>query len=276
MPCAELTKQQIQELLAWMESGFRNYADLCEEATEGEIPENVWNQVDKYKKEFSGVLSGEIEISDDVDLLVLRNDLYGLMTSCCPATELIELMLACTSDYGVTIGDLLWRAERINECLRSHTNLGFGTRPFRGVRRGIPLSIQLVRKDARTRAFRSNLHLAFFYLLLKHFECTHETLQYLLRTMQCVRRHVPPIVDYLETRGRQTFAAGALQRRVCRFFEGAPSREEEMRQEISQLLSGEGKRESFVIAADNNPLSVTTVEHRTLLGLTFTTAHFTE
>ena len=67
-------------------------------------------------------------MSEEDDILTLRSDLHGLMEgSGCPAVGLIELALACTSDYGVTTLDLLWRAETLDEHGYCHDNLGFPT-----------------------------------------------------------------------------------------------------------------------------------------------------
>lgn len=266
MKVADLTKEQRKELVAWADAGFREYADLCG-YWEGEIRNNIRAQIDKYAEEFSRVLRDEVEMSDEDDPQALRTDLYGLMKSGCPASGLVELMLASTSDFGVTISDLLVRAEVLDDNLISHKNLGFPTEPRRavkirglrtiprsrrGVKRGVPLSIQFMLEimekkgppytycDGVTRAARSVRPLAYFYLLLKHFGHGHDTLTYLLRTMQYVRRRVPSVADYLKTRGRDTFRAGALQRRVLRFFKSHPASESVMRKDVRDYLSGKG------------------------------------
>ena len=302
MKSPDLTGAQRLELVAWLQSGSRQYADLCGYGN-GEIQSNIRTQIDKYAGEFGRILRGEVEMSDEDDPLTLRTDLYGLKKSSCPASGLVELMLASTSDFGVTIPDLLFRAEILDDHSRSHKNLGFATEPPHAidardigpmicglfvqagilraenfdeqlafyknlffpteprpaikidmprsplrVKRGIPLSIQFmqaqINRDGETRASRSARDLALFYLLLKHFGYGHEALTRMLRTMQHVRRRVPPVADYLQTRGRDIFSVGALQRRVCRFFKSDPASEGRLQQEILQFLSM--KRKTFL------------------------------
>ena len=214
-----------------MRSGFRQYADLCG-YWEGDIHRKIRVQIFKYGNEFGRILRGEVEMSDEDDPQALRTDLYGLKESGCPASGLAELMLASTGDLGVTISDLLFRAEILDEHLISHENLGFPTKPRRAVKipglstiprsprslkRGIPLSVQFMAESMEkegppylskeTRASRAARHLALSYLLLKHFGYGHETLTQMLRAMQYVRRRVPPVADYLQTRGKDKFNA---------------------------------------------------------------------
>jgi hypothetical protein len=192
-------------------------------------------------------------MSEADDPQALRTDLYGLKESGCPAIGLVELMLACTSDYGVTISDLLWRAEFLSEQMISQDNLGFPDEPRPGfkvgeikvgrlpriVKRGVPLSIQFMqaKMSKRAEAARARHHLGLFYLLLKHFGYDHETLTQILRAMQYVRHRVPPVADYLKTRGKLTFNAIALQRKVHRFLNSDPKNKLVLKREISDYIS---------------------------------------
>jgi hypothetical protein len=266
MSRADLTTEQREELerreesLAWLQGGFRQYADLCG-YLESEIDENIRAQINMYSEEFGRVLRGEVILSRNEELGKLQNDLQGLKQSGCPAQALAEMMLACTSDYGVIIPDLLRRAEELQEreCFWPEDNLGFpttpcptiqglpGERPIRGfprlrrVRLGIPLSIQFMAETiAEPADSRTRHHLAYFYCLLKHFGYGHEFLAHLLRVMQRVRRNVPAIVDYLQTGNKDTFTYGNVQRRVCRFFEAYPASENSIEQQIHEYLSGAG------------------------------------
>jgi hypothetical protein len=252
-----LRDDELKELLGWMKAGFREYADLCG-YWEGEIHRIIRTQIKKYGKEFGRVLRGDVTLSDNEDLLCLQNDLYGLRTSGCPSQAIVEMMLACTSDYGVTISDLLWRAQRLDECLRSHENLGFprercptiqglpGEKPCRGfprlrrVKRGIPISIQFmlavhIQEDPSS---RTQYHLAYSYRLLKNFGYDHECLAHLLRVMQHIRRRVPAVADYLQTRNKDKFTYVNVQQRVFRFFRDNRSVQDHMRKEIREYLSG--------------------------------------
>jgi hypothetical protein len=279
----------MNQLAAWIKSGFREYATICG-SWEGEIHRRIRIQILKYAKEFGRILRGEMEMSEEDDLLMLRKDLYVLMNAGCPAAGLVELMLACTSDYGVTIPDLLWRANYLDEHGYSHKNLGFPTEPqpsfsehwamVRGflhgvaskdesvakalpgllngkmsdvlrfrlhctptlqrVKRGIPLSIQFMQQKCDQA--QTSHHLACFYVFLKRFGYGYDTEAQLLRAMQHVRRKVPPVADYLQTRGKHKFTMGAVQRRVGRFFEDHRESEHEMRQKIRQYLSRNSDR----------------------------------
>jgi len=281
MKVADLTKEQRKELLAWAGAGFREYANLCEKRGEewvaitkenarivgktynhtpaqlanmiyqGSIHHNIRTQIEAYAKEFGRVLRDEVEMSDEDDPLTLGSDLHGLMKSGCPPVELVELMLACTSDYGVTIPDLLMTALPLNDCLRRipenarHFRIPRRPRRFKGA---VPLSIQFMLEmkpyhacaDGMSQAARVAFHVAYLYTFLKHFRYGHETATRLLRTMQFVRRRVPAVADYLKTRGRDTFRAGALQRRVLRFFKSNPASESAMRQDVRDYLAGKG------------------------------------
>jgi hypothetical protein len=234
-----------------MRSGFRQYAAQCE-AWEGDIERRIRDQIFKYENEFARILQGKIEMSEEDDPHALRTDLYGLKESGCPAVGLVELMLACTSDYGVTISDLLRRAEFLSEHQRTEDNLGFPDEPQPGfkiggfkfsrvpriVKRDVPLSIQFMqaKMSKSAQAERARYHLALCYLLLKHFGYGHETLTQILRTMQYVRHRVPPLADYLRTRGKPTLNAVALQRKVHRFLDSDPNKLA-VEQEISNYLS---------------------------------------
>ena len=238
--------------MKWMRSGFRQYAAQCDNWGL-EIEQNIRVQIFKYGNEFARILRGKIALSDEYDPHYLRTDLYGLKESGCPAVGLVELMLVCTSDYGVTIPDLIWRAEFLSEQLIRQDNLGFPTEPRPGftigkikigrspriVKRGVPLSIQFMqaRMSRKRQAERARYQLALFYLFLKHFRYDHDTLTRILSTMQYVRHRVHPVADYLKTKGKLKFNAVALQRKVHRFVNSDPRNELALKQEISDYLS---------------------------------------
>ena len=238
--------------MKWMRSGFRQYAARCE-SWGGDIERRIRVQIFKYGNEFARILRGKIALSDEYDPHYLRTDLNGLKESGCPAVGLVELMLACTSDYGVTISDLLWRAEFLSEQLICQDNLGFPDEPRPGFKigkikvgrrprifkRGVPLSIQFMqaRMSKRRQAGRASYHLALFYLLLKHFRFDHDTLTRILSTMQYVRHHVHPLADYLKTRGKLKFNAVALQRKVHRFLNSDLRNEPALKKQISVYIS---------------------------------------
>ena len=280
---ADLTKDQRDALAAWVEGGFREYADLCGKEAEkltalfkdnarmatkvnkrtsvmhdgvpyqGRIHRNIRTQIKMYAKEFGPVLCSEGGMSDKndpLDLAKLRSDLYGLMKLRCPPVALGELMLACTSNYGVTIPDLLLRAWLLDgylEGISGGPSFEIRRRPRR-FKVAVPLSIQFMldtkpyyaNADGKGQAVREAFHVAYFHTFLKHFRYGHETLSEMLRTMQYVRRRVPAVADYLQVREKDTFSAHALQRRVCRFFESNQASKKAMRQEVRNYLSGAG------------------------------------
>ena len=278
-----MTKDQRDALAAWVEGGFREYADLCGKEAEkltvlfkdnarlttkvnkhtsviydgvpyqGRIHRNIRTQIKMYAKEFGPVLCSDGEMSDEddpLDLVKVRSDLDGLMNLRCPPAALGELMLACTSNYGVTIPDLLLRAWPLDDYLDGISgNTSFEihrrSRRFKGA---VPLSVQFMldtkpydaNADGKGQAAREAFHVAYFHTFLKHFRYGHEALSEMLRTMQCVRRRVPAVADYLQARGKDTFSAHALQRRVCRFFKSNQAIKKAMRQEVCNYLSGAG------------------------------------
>lgn len=271
----ELEKRE--EVANWVEAGFREYADMCRQRGEewaaigekntrillkvynytelqppdfyrGNIHRDVGTQLDKCAKEFGRILRGEVAMSDEDDPSALRNDLCGLMKRGCPAVALVELMFAGTSDYGATISDILAGADPLYGYLRRISeNLEFWRVPRRPRRfkDPVPLSIQFVLesapfnapKNSRRPSTRVAFHLAYFYMLLKHFKYSHKTLRCLLRTMRYVRRRVPPVADYLKIKGSDSFTESSLQRRVLRFYESHPGIKRAMRKDILEYLS---------------------------------------
>jgi hypothetical protein len=159
MRSADLTKKQRaelerrKELVDWLQGGFNEYADLVgrrgpelmagrlsplkfvgtcyspaeiiRSAYQGEIHDHIRIQIKQYAEEFGRVLrskGGMSDKDDPLDLLRVRSDLYDLMKSGCPAVALVELMLACTSDYGVTVPDLLLRVLLLSDYLDRNLN----------------------------------------------------------------------------------------------------------------------------------------------------------
>jgi hypothetical protein len=283
----DLTKEQREELerrkeLAdWLQGGFHTYADICRHRGKewaemgdnsaremgkvynhtpeqlanmfyrGSIHEKIGTQIDGYAKEFGRVLLSKDEMSDKkddpIDFLALRCDLCGLMKSGCPAVVLVELMLACTSDYGVTIPDLLACASQLDDYLRCIVSPNYPRYPrrprrFKGV---VPLSIQFmlegapyysglcgIRRGKQSQASRIAFHLAYLYTFLKHFAYTYATEASLLGTMQYVRGRVPPLADYLRKKNQDTFTSSSLQRRVLRYFDSDPAAAAAMRDAV--------------------------------------------
>ena len=140
----KLSKES-KEAVIWVEAGFNEYADIigrsgrervasdakefdgsalfywaCGRPYKGGIHKSIRIQTERYGKQFGCVLRDKVEVPEDVDTLQLRRDLQRLMNSKCPwpALALVELMLACTNDYGVTIPDLLFHAVLLDYFVR--------------------------------------------------------------------------------------------------------------------------------------------------------------
>jgi hypothetical protein len=280
MRSGALKREQREELFDWLQGGFHTYADLCArrgkewaamgegQALEmrkvynytaarlakmfyrGEIHENIRVQIGLYAESFGRTLSGKVTMPDTEDPQIVRSDLYKLMKSGCPAVATVELMLACTSDFGVTMPEVLSIAQPLSSYIRSIAEDPSYFRVPRSARRfknDVPPSIQFV-LEAKTMCsgpYRTSLesknptarvafHLAYFYTFLKRFGCTHETLTFVLRAMQYARRRVRAVADYLTTNNIEDFRA---EKRVNRFFASHPASKRGMRTEIHEYLS---------------------------------------
>jgi hypothetical protein len=268
----ELTEQQRQELESWLQKGFSDYAGLCGKGGDhfaadaerraldmakiynytqaeldgmfyrGNIHRNIGIQVKKYAPEFLAVLRDEVELSEDDDPLALRRGLYTLMERGFPALALVDLMLACTCDYGITFLDILMFADPLQRYLdRIKENLDHFRYPKRPRRfkDPVPLSLEFL-MEAKSHNFRPTasmtFHLAYFYTFLKRFGGTHETLGQLLRVMRHVRLRAPVVADYLKIRGKGRLNGLSLQRRVLRFFESQPSLKRTIRKDVRDYL----------------------------------------
>jgi hypothetical protein len=268
----ELTKRQRKRLESWVQKGFADYAGLCGKGGDkfaamaqtsardmaktynhtqaeldrmfyrGNIHHNIGIQVEKYAREFLAVLRDEVELSEDDDTLALRSDLYGLMERGFPALALVDLMLACTCDYGITFLDILMFADPLQSYLdrikEKLDNFRYPKRPRR-FKDPVPLSLEFL-MEAKSHNFRPTasmtFHLAYFYTFLKRFGGTHETLGQLLRVMRHVRLRVPVVADYLKIRGKGRLSGLSLQRRVLRFFESQPPLGRTIRKDIRDYL----------------------------------------
>lgn len=264
----ELTERQRRDLERWLQKGFSDYSDLCGKQADvwlaiaerraqdmakiynhtqaeldrmfykGNIHRNIGIQVKRYAPQFLAVLRDEVELSEDDDLLALRRDLYSLMERGCPAVALVDLMLACTCDYGITFSFILRFAEPLQSYLdrieEELDHFRYPKRPRR-LKGAVPLSVEFlleVKSHKPWRTYGMTFHLAYFYAFLKRFGGTHETLGQLLRAMRHVRLHDLLVADYLKIRGEGRFSGLSLQRRVLRFFESQPSLKRTIQKDI--------------------------------------------
>ncbi len=277
MKHTELTNPQRQELESWLQKGFDDYSDLCGKRADvlsadaerdardmakiynyshmqtqlnglfyrGNIHRNIAIQVKKYATQFLAVLRDEVELSENDDLLALRSDLYSLMERGCPSLALVDLMLACTCDHGITFLDILTFAQPLQTYL-DRISEGDDLRRFRYPKKPrrfkgpVPLSLEFL-MEAKSQHLRRptdgvTFHLAYFYTFLKHFGGTHETLGHSLSAMRYARLRVPAVADYLKIRGKGSFDGISLQRRVLRFFESQSSLKQTIKKDIRDYL----------------------------------------
>jgi hypothetical protein len=271
----ELTKSKRQKLERWLQKGFSDYRDLCGKRADvvsadaerrardmakiynhtqeqldrmfyrGNIHRNIGIQVERYAPQFLAVLRDKVELPEDDDPLTLRRHLYSLMERGCPPLALVDLMLACTCDYGITFLDILTFAQPLQTYL-DRIDEGEDLRHFRYPKKPrrfkgpVPLSLEFL-MEAKSQHLRRpddgvTFHLAYFYIFLKHFGGTHETLGDSLSAMRYVRLRVPAVADYLKIRGKSSFDGISLQRRVLRFFESQPSLKRTIKKDIRDYL----------------------------------------
>ena len=248
---------RMQDIANWVNAGFARYADLCgrrggqlAEALEvmheevgarnyygGEIHSNVRIQIVRYAKEFVRLLTDGRNAAGDLDLMQLSTDLAQLKARGCPSIALVELLLACTSPFGVTIPDLLLDAIPVSDALSflegqppssrrrvSHNQFLLKQSPY--------YSNQAQSSDARVRH-----HLAFFYCLLQRFGHGHRTAADLLVMMDLVRRKTPPTAEYFRGQPRPIFTPSSVQRRVLRHFNATPGLQCNLQREILNYLT---------------------------------------
>jgi len=244
-----LTEDEVSTTRQWIAAGFKRYAEVCG-ALGGQIRNNIRQQVLAYGTSFDGLLAGIIDVPDDYDVETLKRLLFELKTADCPAAVLVELTLLCSSAYKVTIVDLLWRAEMLDDGLKPRERLGFADpankrgkgisrRAVGATRTEIPWDIEAMQKTGY--ATLSSEHFAYFYLFLDAFKKGHDALSYLLTATRIVREIVPAVSTYLVFPGaaaeRDGLSPGALQRKVLRYFDENPSQRASMESSIRALLA---------------------------------------
>jgi hypothetical protein len=168
---------------------------------------------------------------------------------------LVDLMLVCTCDYGITFSEILMLADpleryldRIKEDL-DHFRVPQKPRRFKDP---VPLSLEFL-MEATSHKLRPaagmTFHLAYFYTFLKRFGETHETLGQLLRAMRHVRLRVPVVADYLKIRGKGRLNGLSLQRRVLRFFKSQPSLKRTIQKDIRDYLGPNVRKRKTPLSA---------------------------
>jgi hypothetical protein len=225
-----VTDSQRRKLSDWIISGFKQYIELRmgEDAAQDSL-------VRRYAEEFSRILRNKYVEIDDVDMPKLWADLEELINKKCPALDVVEFMLSCTSGLRATFEDNLSVVglsqkdlEELKQCCARSADVIRTLRrphvpgPFLFLEELLPagVDVEAVRHqmeelpDALTNFahllqncppvhdswvddFSANASLSFFYCLLRHYGKGFPTLSLLLKTMRRVRRIVSPDQEYL-------------------------------------------------------------------------------
>jgi len=86
------TEAQKRTVIVWIASGFESYGDRVDPDPE----------IRRYGEEFGSILSGNVG-DNEIDLPLLRKDLLTLVDNQCPAVDVVELMVRCTSETNVAL-----------------------------------------------------------------------------------------------------------------------------------------------------------------------------
>jgi len=86
------TEAQKSTVVAWIASGFESYAQRVDPDSE----------IRRYGEEFGRVLGGNMGDSE-IDLPRLREDLLRLIDKQCPAVDVVDLMVRCTSETNLAL-----------------------------------------------------------------------------------------------------------------------------------------------------------------------------
>jgi hypothetical protein len=227
-----VTRAQRRELSDWVGSGFKRYIELRKKG-DVEVEEDAL--IRRYATEFSRIVCDDNVEIDDVDMPRLWADLEVLVNKKCPALDVVEFMLSCTSGLQATFEDCLsvfglspkdltdlkeccaWSAYMIRILARPYV-----PGPFLFLEELLPegVDVEAVRRqieglpDALTNFahllqncppahdswvddFSDDASVSFFYLLLVRYGKGFPTLSLLLRTMRRVRTIVSPDQEYL-------------------------------------------------------------------------------
>jgi hypothetical protein len=278
----ELNDKELDAVIGWAGVAFQQYADLCERRGmawadiarhnaqivfenqcfysldeceqmfyRGAVHAAVASQLRKCGEYFGRVLQGRVELpynDDPDDALRLRNDLHKIRANGCPALALIELALACTSPHGITIPDMLLRADYLESMRTRLREEGTIPRPLsHRLKHNVSMLSRLMLEVQPYFSyfgvagwkpdFRIAFHLTYLYALLNEFGFGYEDMREILRAMQHVRRHCPPVAGYLNGCDDSTHTAVSIRKRVKRFVDRYPALQNDLQTSISEYLS---------------------------------------
>src|ERR1700694_881411 len=104
------TRAEQRRLSEWIVSGFERYIEVWSKTPPlGGDAAHDWAPIRRYAEEFSGILRGNMVDADDLDLPQLRADLQILVNHQCPAVDVVQFLLVCTSGFHQTFSDGLRR-----------------------------------------------------------------------------------------------------------------------------------------------------------------------
>jgi len=86
------TEAQESTVIAWLASGFESYGQRVDSDPE----------IRRYGEEFGRILGGKVGDSE-INLPPLREDLIRLIDKQCPAVDVVELMVRCTSELNLAL-----------------------------------------------------------------------------------------------------------------------------------------------------------------------------
>ena len=228
-----VTRAQKKKVIDWIASGFERYAAKCTDPSEYDLSgvdiAQIRTKMHRYSEEFDRILRANTD-DNGLEMPRLRKDLLRLIDQNCPAVDVVELMVRCTSEFNVALARGLHRfeitqqdlsdlevchqqtAKLISELRRSGNSgpsvffpdlLPEGVRQARRHLENLSERSDFIAErlsDCRraknfpwVNAFLKHGDVAFFYRLLKYFRgyrCGCPTLSRLLKAMQRVRQIV--------------------------------------------------------------------------------------
>ena len=228
-----VTRAQKKKVIDWIASGFERYAAKCTDPSEYDLSgvdiAQIRTKMHRYSEEFDRILRANTD-DNGLEMPRLRKDLLRLIDQNCPAVDVVELMVRCTSEFNVALARGLHRfeitqqdlsdlevchqqtAKLISELRRSGNSgpsvffpdlLPEGVRQARRHLENLSERSDFIAERLRdcrraknfpwVNAFLKHGDVAFFYRLLKYFRgyrCGCPTLSRLLKAMQRVRQIV--------------------------------------------------------------------------------------
>src|SRR6266566_2170179 len=114
MEYVAVTRAQKNKVIDWIASGFERYAAKCTDPSEYDLSgvdiAQIRTKMHRYSEEFDRILRANTD-DNGLEMPRLRKDLLGLIDQNCPAVDVVELMVRCTSEFNVALARGLHRFE---------------------------------------------------------------------------------------------------------------------------------------------------------------------